>query len=137
MFIGILPSVSQMSHVLQKQDTYIAAINPALTDLKDKIKQAKKGKAFYQREFNEKLSVKEGKDEKVKEVLFKELGDKSLRQLSKEVDEVRDSFCEKLSNNISDRFPREAVDVSTYFHMFGMRPLSFLMSKRRSLVTEC
>ena len=135
MFMDILPSVSQMSLVLQKQDIDIAAINPALTDLKDKIKQAKKGKAFYQREFNEKLSVKKGKDEKVKEVLFKgqkiELGDKSLRQLSKEVDEVRDSFCEKLSNNISDRFPREAVDVSTSFHVFGMRPLSFLSDEQK------
>ena len=93
MFMDILPSVSQMSLILQKQDIDIAAINPALTDLKDKIKQAKKGKAFYQREFNEKLNIKKGKDEKVREVLFKgqkmELGGKSLKQLSKEVDEVK------------------------------------------------
>ena len=135
MFMDILPSVSQMSLVLQKQDIDIAAINPTLSDLKDKIKQAKKGKAFYQREFNEKLNVKKGKDEKVKEVLFKgqklELGGKSVKQLCKEVDEVRDTFCEKLSNNISDRFPRESVDVATSFHVFGMRPLSFLSDEQK------
>lgn len=50
----------------------------------------------------------------MKEVVFEghKLGlDKSLKELSKEVEEVGDSFCEKLSNNISDRFPREAVDI--------------------------
>ena len=134
MFMDILPSVSQMSLILQKQDIDIAAINPALSDLKDKIKQAKKGKAFYQREFTNKISIRKDKSEKVKEVVLKghKLGlEKSLKEVSKEVEEVRDNFCEKLSNNISDRFPRESVDVSTAFHIFGLRPLSFLTDEQK------
>ena len=99
MFMDILPTVAQVGLVLQKQDVDIAAINPGLTDLKDKIKQAKKGKAFYQREFNEKLNVKKGKDETVKEVLLKgqklELGGKTVKHLCKEVDELRETICEK------------------------------------------
>ena len=41
---------------------------------------------------------------------------KSLKQLNKEVDEERDSFCEKLSNSISDRFPKETIDVNSFLH---------------------
>lgn len=96
MFMDILPSVSQMSLILQKQGIDIAVINPALSDLKEKIKLAKKGKAFYQREFSDKISIEKDKSEKVKEVLLKGhklgLNDKSVKQLPKEVEEVRESF---------------------------------------------
>ena len=56
MMMDILPSVSQMSMILQKRDIDIAAINSALSGLKDIIKSAKKGKTHYQTELSENWS---------------------------------------------------------------------------------
>ena len=56
--MDILPYVAQVSLLLQKQDIDVAAVNPALTDLLNKIATAEKGSAFFQRELKEKLEQK-------------------------------------------------------------------------------
>ena len=48
LLMDILPYVAQVSLLLQKQDIDVAAVNPALTDLLNKIATAEKGSAFFQ-----------------------------------------------------------------------------------------
>lgn len=132
--MDILPSVATLSMVLQKKDIDIAAVNPALDGLKDKIKLAKKGKTHYQSEFVQKIEKKKDKEGKTSKIVFKghvlDFG-KNLKDTSKEIDEIRVAFCENLLKNIDDRFPKEAVSVASAFHVLGMRPLSFLSDEEK------
>lgn len=48
LLMDILPSMSQMSKVLQKQDLDISCVYPALSDLRDKLKLARKGTTHHQ-----------------------------------------------------------------------------------------
>lgn len=133
MLMDILPSVAQISMVLQKRDVDIAVVNPALEGLKEKIKITKKRKSHYQMELQEKLKKKlEG--DTTTEVSFKahklSFGSR-FREANKQLEEIRKEFCDTLTRNIDSRFPKEALTVTSAFHVFGMRSLSFLSEEDR------
>ena len=129
MMMDILPSVSQMSMILQKRDIDIAAINPALSGLKDKIKAAKKGTTHYQTELSEKLVKTKDDAGAVTSVKFK--GQSISMSKDAKVDDIRKEFCHNMVKNIEDRFPKEAVDVAMSFQILGMRPLTHLSKEQR------
>ena len=129
MMMDILPSVSQMSMILQKRDIDIAAINPALSGLKDKIKAAKKGTTHYQTELSEKLVKTKDDAGAVTSVKFK--GQRISMSKDAKVDDIRKEFCHNMVKNIEDRFPKEAVDVAMSFQILGMRPLTHLSKEQR------
>lgn len=123
LLMDILPSVAQMSMVLQKQDIDIAAVKPAFDGLKDKIKLAKRRKSHYQCELQEKLQMKENVP--VYKGNHLTVGS-NLKDTSKQLETIRHEFCDTMIKNIEDRFPKEALTVASAFHVFGMRPLSFM-----------
>ncbi|XP_021339253.1 zinc finger protein 862-like [Mizuhopecten yessoensis] len=137
LLMDILPSVAQMSMVLQKQDIDVAAVKPAFEGLKDKIKLARRRKSHYQEELREKLKTKKAGD--VTEVEMKghqlDFG-KKLRTTNKDLEEIRHTFCDTLGKNIDERFPLESVTVSSAFHVFGMRSLSFLSKEAQNKYGE-
>lgn len=55
MLMDILPSVAQLSMVLQKQELDVATVKPAISGLLDKIKNVKKGHGHFQSEFGVKV----------------------------------------------------------------------------------
>lgn len=134
MLMDILPAVAQVSMMLQKQDVDIAVTNAALSNLKDRIKLAKKGNTHYQSELLAKLEKKKDKDGITKEVVYKghklDFG-KRLKETSKEIDNVRMAFCDNLAKNIDDRFPKAELSVATSFSVLSMRPLSFLSKEEQ------
>ena len=127
--LDILPHVAQLSLLLQKRDIDIAAVKPAVENLKNRVKSANNGSSYFQKELKDKLVQSKHKDGTVKELKFKgqklDVG-KDLSKLSKEMSEVKTSFCTNLKRNIEARFPQDSVDVSMAFHILSMRPLSFL-----------
>ena len=134
LLMGIFPSLSHMSLILQKQDLDIACVHPALTSLQDKIKHAKKATTHYQTELKEKLEMKKNDDGVIVEVKYR--GKKldfgtSLRSSSKEIEETRTAFCDKLTQNIKDRFPKETSDMIAAFGVLGMRPLTFMSAENQ------
>ena len=58
MLMDILPYVAQVTLLLQKQDIDVAAVNPALIDLLNKVATAEKGSDIFQRELKEKFKQK-------------------------------------------------------------------------------
>lgn len=132
--MDILPSLSHMCLILQKEDLDIACIQPALQNLQDKIKHVKKGNAHYQTELKEKLELKKNEDGVAVEVKYK--GKKldfgtSLRATSKEIEEIRTTFCDRLTQNIKDRFPKETSDMVAAFGVLAMRPLTFMSAENQ------
>ena len=131
MMMDILPSVAQMSMSLQKQDVDVATVTPVLQGLKDKIKLAEKGDAFYQKEFQVKLEKIKDDDGKTKEVKFK--GQKLVyeKTYGKDVKTIRKDFCANLIRNIDERFPKDDISVAMAFGVLSMRPLTFLSETDR------
>ena len=129
LMMDILPYVASVSTLLQKRDIDIAAVQPALDNLKEKITSAKKGRSPHQRDLSDDLVQKKDRNGNVKQVKFKghtlQLGE-NLSETSKEFSEAKASFCDNLSKNIESRFPKHCTDIGMAFHVFGLRPLSFL-----------
>ena len=132
MLLDILPSVAHMSLIFQKQDIDIAAVHPALADLKEKISSAKRNNSYYQREFMQRI-VKKKDGDKVKEVTFRgqKLSIEDMKKLSRDIGDIRKEFCDTLHKNIENRFPKDCVDVAVAFNVLGLRPLSFLSAEDR------
>ena len=129
MLMDVLPFVANVSLLLQKRDIDVAAVHPALKDLENKIATAEKGSGLYQKELKERLEQKKSKDGSIKELKYR--GEKldfgsELSKLSKEMSEVRETFCSNLKRNINARFPQSSLDVSMAFAILGMRTVSFL-----------
>ena len=125
-----------MSTILQKQDLDVAAVRPALTHIMNKIALAQKGKTNYQSELAEKITKIKDKHGNTTEVKYK--GHKlslieNAKKTAKEVEETRGQFCENLTRNINNRFPKESTDVATCFHVLGMRGLMLMSSQEQAV----
>ena len=125
MLMDVLPSVNQVSLLLQKRDLDIACLQPALKTLKEKIKKAKLGTAHYQSELMDKLDKTKDKG---KTIALKyrgkaiDFGD-NVSDTTKVIKEIRENFCDALLSNIKARFPKETSDLTTSFAVLGMRAL--------------
>ena len=81
---------------MQKRDIDVAAINPAMSGLKDRITSAKKWKTHNQTELSEKLIKTKDDAGAVKSVTFKGQSlsmSKVSKKVSVEVDDIRKEFC--------------------------------------------
>ncbi|KAL8568827.1 hypothetical protein ACOMHN_035590 [Nucella lapillus] len=133
--MDILPSLAQLSMVLQKQDLDIACVQPALNGLKNKLKTARSGKAHYQIGLLDKLVKEKNSDGEIIGAKYKKKQLRfatNVRSSTKEIEEIRVSFCDNLTKNIEDRFPRQSTDVASAFGVLGMRPMSFLSADERA-----
>ena len=134
MLMDILPPVSHMSQILQKQDLDIAAVQPALDNLTSRIKRGKEGKNHHQTDLLDKLNVTKDKEGKAKEVKYrgKRLRyDSTIAETTKEVLEIRQTFCDNLLRNIEQRFPKKSGELATAFAVLGMRCLEQLPEDKR------
>ena len=136
LLMDILPPIANMSTILQKQDLDVAAVRPALTHIMNKIALVQKGKTNYQSELTEKITKIKDKHGNTTEVKYK--GHKlslieNAKKTAKEVEETRGQFCENLTRNINNRFPKESTDVATCFHVLGMRGLMLMSSQEQAV----
>ena len=120
--MDVLPSVSSMSQMLQKQSIDIAALRPAMSALKVRIRLASKGQSPNQTEFLQKLVTSSKSDQgETDKVTFKGhqlyVGQNSKR----EVADIRASFGKALIDNIDRRFPEDVIDVTSAFSIFGLK----------------
>ncbi|KAL8591230.1 hypothetical protein ACOMHN_019206 [Nucella lapillus] len=69
--MDILPSLAQLSMVLQKQDLDIACVQPALNGVKNKLKTARSGKAHYQIDLLDKLVEETNSDGEIIGAIYK------------------------------------------------------------------
>ena len=105
--MDVLPSVAQLSMILQKDDLDISCVQPALAGLQVKIQEAKQGKTHYQQTLKGEPGKKRNKDGALTQLKYKgktlEFGT-CMKSTGKEVEEIRNTFCEALSQNIECRF---------------------------------
>ena len=66
-----LPSVSQLSMILQKSDMDISCVYPCVSGLQSKLKEARKGSSYYQSTLKEQLGRKKDGDGKIIELSYK------------------------------------------------------------------
>jgi len=134
MMKDIIGPLSQLCLIFQKQNLDLAAIQPAVKQVLSTLKEAKKGKSYYQREFVETMcALKNSKGETVKGkakfgkhvLVCKE----SIKLSNKEFEEVRGKFVEALERQICRRFPTESVGVAEAFDILGLRALSHLIDE--------
>ena len=129
----VLGVISTLLRV-QKRDIDVAAINPALSGMKDRITSAEEWKTHYQTELSKKLAKTKDGAGAVNSVTFKGQSlsmSKYSKKLSVEVDDIRKDFCHNTVKNIEDRLPKEAVYVAMAFHVLGMCPLTHLSKEQR------
>ncbi|KAK7484883.1 hypothetical protein BaRGS_00023926 [Batillaria attramentaria] len=54
-----------------------------------------------------------------------------MKSTSKEVQEIRSTFCDNLLQNLDRRFPKESSDITCAFAVLAMRPLTFLSQEEQ------
>ena len=112
--MDVIPSVTVLNMVFQKQDIDIAAVQPA-------IYGASTGKSSYQRELKSLLKKFDGNTVKLKDVKL-DLDHKTVAELDMAFgNDVRKPFLDTLKSEMSSRFPKENISVATSFQVIGLQ----------------
>lgn len=92
MLMDILPAISHLCVIMQKQDLDIACVRPAVDNLLEKVKMAKKGTTHYQSELKEQLKKTTNDAGRIVELEYRKkklVFTPSLKEVSKEFSEIR------------------------------------------------
>ena len=131
MMMDVIPSLTALNLVFQKQDLDIAAVQPAIDGFFSAVDGASTGKSYYQRELKSLLKKCDGNTVKLKDVKL-DLDHKTVAELDKAFgNDVRKPFLDTLKSEMSCRFPKENTSVATSFQVLGLRSLSFLSPNER------
>jgi hypothetical protein len=128
--MDIIPSLASVSMTFQKQQLDVSAVKPVLDGFYTAAQRAKEGKSHHQTLFLNELKMDgTGKCASIKGV---KLGtkegeiEKDQKEVSKEINQAKKDFCDKLVDQMKRRFPAEHTTIATSFAALGLKNLSFL-----------
>ncbi|XP_070573799.1 uncharacterized protein C17orf113-like [Ptychodera flava] len=127
--MDIIPIVTRLNLIFQKDDIDIAAVKPCVSTTIEQLQQYKEGniKGFYATKLEEEIRMS-GQNQPT-------LMGHSLKNREKQialVNRVKDGFIDNLINNINVRFPADSTGVISAFDVLAMRDLSFIPPDRLS-----
>ena len=103
MMMDVIPSLTALNMVFQKQDLDIAAVQPAIDGFFSAVDGASTGKSYYQRELKSLLKKCDGNAVKLKDVKL-DLDHKTVAELDKTFgNDVRKPFLDTLKSEMSRR----------------------------------
>ncbi|XP_070556627.1 uncharacterized protein C17orf113-like [Ptychodera flava] len=124
--MDIIPILTQLSMLFQKQDLDLALVQPAVSQAISDINTLKTDDGAHVQALSKSLfSDDTGKTSLDGHVLLYFTEAKKNHFKTK----IRELFCTEVIKNLETRFPEESSNMISVFAVLGMRPLSFVDNK--------